>query len=106
MTTQLHPWLSSPEATQAARKGVQIPLALLPSLANRAGTDKLETQALAILAECALPPRDQAPSATAQVQPAYVGSMHFWPEDDRQRYAAREIGYALMNWLRTNHSTL
>jgi hypothetical protein len=32
--------------------------------------------------------------------------MHFWPEADRQRYAMREIGYALMNWLRINHKTL
>jgi hypothetical protein len=146
MNTEMHPWLSTPEAAEAARKAVQIPLALLPELASRVGADKLETQALAILTECALPPRDQAPTecakcgtslggvrkgsrfcgpdcrreyaanmpeaskshprgatrSTAQVQPAYVGSMHSWPEDDRQRYAAREIGYALMNWLRTN----
>jgi hypothetical protein len=142
MTTQLHTWLSTPEATQAARKAVQIPLALLPQLANRAGTDKLETQALAILAECALPPRDQAPTECAKcgsslegvrkgakfcgpdcrkayaaslpkpresrprgatratAQPAYVGSMFTWPEDDRQRYAVKTVGYALMNWLR------
>jgi hypothetical protein len=129
---------------------VLIPLALLPELANRVGTDKLETQALAILAECALPPRDLPPTecarcharlegvrkgakfcspncrrayaaslpkpsesrprgatrATAQVQPAYTGSMHSWPETDRQRYAAREIGYALMNWLRTRSAPM
>jgi hypothetical protein len=74
-------------------------------LAATVTTDELETQALAILTECALPPRDQ-PSHQGQITPAHVGSMHAWPEGDRQRYAAREIGYALMNWLRVNHKTL
>ena len=61
-STELHPWLSTPEATEAARKAIQIPLALLPSLAGRVSTDKLETQALVILTECAMPPRDLPPT--------------------------------------------
>lgn len=147
-TIQLHPWLSTPEATEAARKAVQIPLNLLPALASRMTREELETKALAILTECALPPRDEAPTEclrchgslenarkgakfcspdcrkqyAANIQtskggsipakplgtipPAYTGSMHTWPESDMARYAVREVGYALNNWLRANHKTL
>jgi hypothetical protein len=59
MMPELHPWLDSAEAVDAARKAVQIPLALLPGLAAIAGRDELYSEALAILTECALPPRDQ-----------------------------------------------
>jgi hypothetical protein len=33
--------------------------------------------------------------------PSHIGRMWAWPEADRERYAVREIGYALNNWLRT-----
>lgn len=134
MNTELHPWLSTPEAAACARKAVQIPLNLLPELARRAGEDELYSEALTILTECALPPRNQAPTGCGQCgrslevihrgvrfcsracriagpstppappappAPAHIGSMWSWPEAERQRYAACEIGYALCNWLRT-----
>ena len=31
----------------------------------------------------------------------HVGSMWGWPAEDMQRYAIREVGYVLNNWLRT-----
>ena len=151
-STELHPWLSTPEATEAARKAIQIPLALLPSLAGRVSTDKLETQALVILTECAMPPRDLPPTeclrcggsledvrkgakfcspdcrkqyavnvqrsrggsverprggSAATVLPpaahAHIGSMYSWPESERRQYAVKTVGYALNNWLRTQH---
>lgn len=57
-TPELHPWLSTPEASAAARKAIQIPLSLLPKLAVIVGADELASEALAILTECALPPRE------------------------------------------------
>lgn len=150
MKPVLHPWLATPEATSAAQKAVQIPMSLLPGLAGIVGPDELFSEALAILTECALPPRDQPPAecahcggtleavrkgakfcsphcrkshavnvqrskggtvarvrggASAEALPpvtqAHVGSMHAWPESDRAKYAVREVGYALLNWLRT-----
>jgi len=32
---------------------------------------------------------------------AHIGSMWGWPEEDMQKYAIREVGYVLNNWLRT-----
>jgi hypothetical protein len=58
MSERLHPWLNTAEAVDAARKAVQIPLALLPAVANAVGRDELESEALAILTECALPRRE------------------------------------------------
>lgn len=152
MAPELHPWLGTQEALAAARKAVRIPMTLLPGLARIVGADELESEALAILAECALPPRDdearrvcaccggslevvragarycgpkcrdqynkdiqrskggerkkggvtRQPIAPATPQ-GYVGSMWRWPEDQRQAYAVRTVGYALNNWLRTRH---
>lgn len=128
MNPQPHPWASTPEAADAARKAIQIPMALLPNLAGKVDPRELETKALAILTECALPPRDQAPTGCAKcagslegrnsrfcsrecrheygktVPGSHVGSMHEWPESDRAKYAVRTVGYALNNWLRTNHT--
>lgn len=100
-----HPWAETPESAEAARKAVQIPLNIMPGLASTVARADLEAKALEILAECALPPRDQ-PAHQGAVTPAYVGSMWSWPEADRARYAAREIGYGLMNWLILSHKPL
>ena len=43
----------------AARKAVQIPLALLGGKAVIVGADELLSEAYAILTECALPPRER-----------------------------------------------
>lgn len=66
MKPNLHPWLSTPEAAEAARKAIQIPLNIMPGLANMVGADELHSEALAILTECALTPRDQAPTECAK----------------------------------------
>lgn len=42
--------------------------------------------------------KQEAPPAPPK---GHVGSMHSWPEGKRPEYAAREVGYALCNWLRT-----
>lgn len=98
---RLHPWLTSPEALKAAEGAVQIPLAMLPAASRRVGTKALHRQALAILVECALPPRDQLESVLSRaVGGAHVGSMYAWPEAERARYATREVGYALLTWVR------
>ena len=102
MTTELHPWLSTPEAQWAADNAPAIPEALLPRLAEEAGIDALQHQAHIILTECAMPPRND-PRYSGQITQAHVGSMHSWPEADRAKYAVRVVGYALNNWLRTRH---
>lgn len=135
---QLHPWLSTLEALSAAKKAVQIPLALMGGKALVIGHDELLSEALAILTECALPPREiarvvcaqcggsleavrkgakfcskkckdlkgkhvergKADTVPARTQ-AHIGIMWTWPEEDRAKYAIREVGYALNNYLRT-----
>lgn len=97
----LHPWLTSPEALKAVEGAVQIPLAMLPAASRRVGTKALQRQALMILTECALPPRDQLESVLSRaVGGAHVGSMYAWPEAERAKYATREVGYALLTWVR------
>lgn len=66
MTPTLHPWFHTPEAAEVARKAVQIPLLKLPQLVKALGADELESEALVILAECAVPPRNQAPTECVQ----------------------------------------
>lgn len=145
---QMHTWASTSEAQTAARAALRVPYAKLPGLASRFGADELYSEALAILAECALPPRDTSPTSCAgcgaslankrkgakfcgqscrrqqgmdvmrsktgkrprgktstalpAVAAGHIGSMWAWPEEQRARYAAREIGLVLCNWLRTN----
>lgn len=139
---QLHPWLSTPEALAAAKKSVSVPMALLGGKARIIGADELLSEALAILTECALPPRNlertlcfrcdkpldyvrpgaKFCSATCRTNQAsdvkrgktlplpartgaHVGSMWGWAEEDRSRYAIREVGYVLCNYLRTRSDT-
>lgn len=59
MTSQLHPWLSTQAAVRAAEKAVEVPLAMMAGPAHAVGRDELASEALAILTECALPPRDR-----------------------------------------------
>ena len=138
MTPELHPWLSAPDALTAARQAVSIPMTMLPGKARRIGSDELVSEALAVLTECALPPKERTPTPCANcggslnlvragakfcsttcrnthavwVQrgkafaiPAraggHIGSMHSWPEADMMRYATREVGYVLNNYVRT-----
>lgn len=137
-TPQLHPWLSTPEARDAAWSAVGIPLKLMFRKAMIVGADELYSEALVILTECALPPlepgsvscarcfgpldgvRTGAKFCSARCRNTYnmsvrrgraetlssrkgvhVGAMWSWPEDDRMKYAIREVGYALNNYLRT-----
>jgi hypothetical protein len=103
-TPELHPWLNTPEAAKAAEKAVQIPLTMLPKLSDRVGAEALQRQALAILAECALPPQDLDVSSRAAG--AHAGSMHLWPENERVKYCIREVGYALNFWARIHGAVL
>lgn len=128
MSSDFHPWLSSPESLYAAQTATRIPRTLLPDLTRRITIDALETQALRILTECALPPgtplavrclrcggslgnarvgarfctRDCRDMFARAVTPVHAGSMWTWPEGDMARSAAREIGYALNDWLRSS----
>lgn len=52
---ELHPWLATPDAVEAARKAVQVPLSLMAAASHAVGTDELFSEALAILTECAAP---------------------------------------------------
>lgn len=142
MTPELHPWLSTQEALSAARQAVSIPMSLLGGMARAVGSDELLSEALAILTECALPPRNQPTSCakcgeslagvragakfcsascrttyavwvqrekTFPIPPttrAHVGSMHSWPVDEMMRYATREVGYVLCNYLRSHSHPL
>ena len=65
MTPELHPWLSTPDALTAARKSVGIPMTMVAGWARTIGADELLSEALAILTECALPPRDRAETVCA-----------------------------------------
>jgi hypothetical protein len=57
--SQLHPWLSTPEAVDAARQAAYLHRTRLSKWANVVGLDELESQALVILTECGQPkPRD------------------------------------------------
>lgn len=87
---QPHPWASTPEAFEAARKAIEIPKHLMPARAAMAGDDELFAEALVILAECALPKR----------RGGHVGSMWEWPESEMSKWAIREVGYALNHYLR------
>lgn len=140
MTPTLHPWLATPEALEAARKAVQVPMSLMAGKALLVGADELLSEALAILTECALPPREvvrvlcakcqeplegvrsgakfcsancrkqyavQRGRGKVEVLPArtgaHIGSMWKWPEDERAKFAIREVGYCLNNYLRSRH---
>jgi hypothetical protein len=96
---EYHPWLSTPEAHEAAEKALQFPAALMPSKAEAVGVAALSAVAFLILAECALPPREV--TRIQGCDGAHIGSMWGWPEADRAKYAAREVGYRLNNYLRT-----
>jgi len=135
---QLHPWLGTPEALAAAHKAVQIPAAMMGGRAVLVGVDELLSEALTILTECALPPREAMATlcarclaplgdvragakfcspkcrmshaksvqrGKAETLPArtgaHIGAMWTWPEEDRTKYAIREVGYCLNNYLRT-----
>jgi hypothetical protein len=37
---------------------------------------------------------------------SHVGSMWAWPASERSKFATREVGYELCNWLRTRHHAL
>ena len=137
-TPELHPWLSTSDALTAAHNAVSIPMTLLGDWAKAVGADELLSEALAILTECALPPRDQTPTRCAKcggsldqvragakfcskvcrttyavwvqrgktsvIPPStrtHVGSMWGWPESEMTKYAMREVGYALNNYVRT-----
>ena len=103
--TGLHPWLTTPEALEAAEFAIEIPLEMLPVLSERMGPENLLRQALAFLTDHALPPRNLPDSVISRVVgSAHVGSMYEWPADRRAQYATREIGYALNNWVRRHRS--
>jgi hypothetical protein len=71
----LHPWLSSPEALEAARTAVQIPLAILPAVANAVGLDELESHALVLLTECAQYDPERPAVRTVCARPACENSL-------------------------------
>lgn len=62
---QLHPWLNTPEAVKAAERAAKIPEYKMPAAARALGADELFSEALAILTECALPPRERGHVACA-----------------------------------------
>lgn len=55
----LHAWLSTPEAVRAAERSVKIPAQKMAGTAQVVGADELLSEAFAILAECAMPPRER-----------------------------------------------
>jgi hypothetical protein len=61
-----HPWASTPEAINAARKAVSIPMAKMGRKAAIIGRDELESQALVILTECALESPEPVSTACAR----------------------------------------
>jgi hypothetical protein len=75
MTTTLHPWLSSPEALEAARTAVQIPQALLPKAVAIVGLDEVESHALVLLTECAQYDPERPAVRTVCARPACENSL-------------------------------
>lgn len=68
----LHPWLATPEAYEAARKSVAIPMNLMGKAAVMIGSDELLSEALIVLTECALPPRSEAQVLCCECQKPLV----------------------------------
>lgn len=97
---RIHPWLSTPEALESAHKALQIPRALMGAKAQLVSDDELFPEALAILTECAAPSETPMPRAAAR-SGAHIGSMWKWPQDEMSKWAVREVGYSLNNYLRT-----
>lgn len=64
----LHPWLGTHEAMRAAQRAVAIPLYKLGMRAQMIGADELLSEALSILTECALPPRERLQTICANCQ--------------------------------------
>ena len=62
----LHPWLSTQEAYRAAVKAAGIPMRKLPARAQALGHDEMLSEALSILTECALPPREREHTMCAE----------------------------------------
>jgi hypothetical protein len=62
----LHPWLDSPEAVKAAHLAVRVAENKMTKAAIDAGADELFSEALIILTQCALPPRERGHFACVQ----------------------------------------
>lgn len=77
MYPNLHPWLSTDEALRAATQAVTKSMNKLPGRGQMIGKDELLSEALSILTECALPPRDEP-------QPICAECGRKMPEDRRR----------------------
>lgn len=61
----LHPWLDTPQAVKAAHDAVRVAEARMTKAALDVGADELFSEALIILTQCALPPRERGHFACA-----------------------------------------
>jgi hypothetical protein len=97
----LHPWLCTPEAVEAAEAAVWNVSNM--KLATGFEFDDLMSEALAILTDCALPPRSARWHSVSLASPGvalgHLGAMHTWPVDRRQELARREIKLRLQQFM-------
>lgn len=140
LNSQLHPWLSTPEALAAAKRAVNVPRTYLAGRTRIVGVDELESQALVILAECAQPHPKTVEAGCAHCgesldglrkgakfcgrsckskfsmkvvrgkeetlapsTQAHVGSMWTWPAEQMAAYAQQQVGFVLLNYVRSCH---
>jgi hypothetical protein len=113
--TQLHLWLSSPEALATTRHAVFRASTYFPERARFVGLDELESQALVILSECAQPKPQwyerpkcahcgqviHLTSAVPGCTQAHIGSMWDWPADQMAECAIQQTAFCLLNYLRS-----
>jgi hypothetical protein len=71
----------TPEAEEWADRALQIPYTLMPRQAAAVGDEALRARAHFLLID-------------------HAAEILAFPEQDRERYAVRIVGYALNNWLR------
>lgn len=103
-----HSWLSTPEALEAAEHAAYLADDSVPGRRDMS-MDEITSEALAVLAECALPPRNSWSTSANGIRRhaggsltplGHIGSMWTWPESERAEYAVREIGLRLAHYLR------
>jgi len=101
-----HPWLCAPEAIKAAKVAARD---AMPKAGRDMNYDELLSEALAVLAECALPPCERWNASRhglrrhvggSAMPGGHIGSMWSWQEGERETYAVREIAHRLGLYLK------
>lgn len=95
---ELHPWLAGPEALEAVRAAVRKTITKMGGKALIIGAAELHSQALVILTECALPPRERLRTLCAQcgasLEDVRAGAKFCSPKCRKDHDYRRKLGTA------------